>query len=154
MRRPLLRGFLFAIALSAAASAQDVPPAVLADYQAKLDIYERAHGAFEQEAAAYWDAIADKRRGRNAKRREPSAIALDDYVLTQPPVYTGPKRPSNPLPDAPPPPEPPAKRKYSGGRRSPCRPPPRITMWAAARQPASEAEFKRAYARYAARAPG
>src|ERR1700759_2320249 len=50
-----------------------------------------AGGAFEQEATAYWTAIADKRRGRNAKRREHIPIALDDYVLTQPPAYTGPR---------------------------------------------------------------
>jgi len=32
---------------------------------------------------AYWNSIAEKRRGRNAKRRDRQAIALDDYVLTQ-----------------------------------------------------------------------
>ena len=52
-----------------------------------------------QEAGAYWSSIADKRRGRNAKRREHLPIGLDDYVLTQPPVYTGPKRPVNPEPE-------------------------------------------------------
>src|SRR5712664_3683905 len=51
------------------------------------------------EAGAYWNSIAEKRRGRNAKRRERQTIALDDYVLTQPPVYTGPRRPVNPSPE-------------------------------------------------------
>ena len=63
--------------------------------------YQEARAAFEEEAGAYWNSIADKRRGRNAKRREHQAIALDDYVLTQPPVYTGPKRPVNPEPRSP-----------------------------------------------------
>ena len=150
MRRPLLRGFLFAIALSAAASAQDVPPAVLADYQAKLDIYERAHGAYEQQAAAYWDAIAAKRRIRNAKRRNHEPAALADYVLTQPPVYSGPPRPVSPLPPPPPPPVPPKPEI------------PVLADFLAAASaewgfmpdlPASDADFKRAYAK-AARAAG
>jgi hypothetical protein len=150
MRRPLLRGFLFAIALSAAASAQDVPPAVLADYQAKLDIYERAHGAYEQQAAAYWDAIAAKRRIRNAKRRNHEPAALADYVLTQPPVYSGPPRPVSPLPPPPPPPVPPKPEI------------PVLADFLAAASaewgfmpdlPASDAGFKRAYAK-AARAAG
>ena len=68
---------------------------------AGLQEYQQARAAFEQQASAYWSSIAEKRRGRNAKRREHQAIALDDYVLTQPPVYTGPKRPVNPEPSAP-----------------------------------------------------
>ena len=80
--------------------------------------YQEARGAFEQEASAYWNAIADKRRGRNAKRRDHQPITLDDYVLTQPPVYTGPKRPVNPAPE--PAAGTPAARaqSHSGRRRS------------------------------------
>ncbi len=136
--------------LPVAAFAQDVAPDVLADYQAKLAVYERMHGAYEDEAAAYWNAVADKRRIRNAKRREHQLIVLADYVLTQPPVYTGPPKPVSPLPPPPPPPVPPK---------------PEIPVVAdflqAAREqwgfvpdlPASDADFKRAYAR-AARAAG
>ena len=48
---------------------------------------------------AYWAPFSEKRKGRNAKRRERQTITLDDYVLTQPPVYTGPKRPVNRKPE-------------------------------------------------------
>ena len=75
----------------------------LADYQEKLAQYERAHGAYEREHATYWDAISAKRKLRNAKRRKHEAMQLADYVLTQPPVYSGPPRPVSPLPPPPPP---------------------------------------------------
>ena len=52
---------------------------------------QAARDAYEAEAGAYWSAIAEKRRGRNAKRREHQPVTLDDYVLTQPPVYAGPR---------------------------------------------------------------
>ncbi len=58
-----------------------------------------ARAGFDQEASAYWNAISEKRRGRNAKRRERIQITLDDYVLEHPPLYTGPKRPVNPEPE-------------------------------------------------------
>src|SRR6201989_272128 len=81
-----------AIAMDAAASpanalAQAPSPQAIAEYKRKLQEYLEARAAFEQEAGAYWNAIAEKRRGRNAKRRERQAITLDDYVLTQPLVY-------------------------------------------------------------------
>jgi hypothetical protein len=122
----------------------------LADYQGKLAQYERAHGAYEREHQAYWHAVAEKRKLRNAKRRKHEAMRLTDYVLTQPPVYSGPPRPVSPLPPPPPPPVPPK---------------PEIPVIAdflhAAKeqwgfvpdQPASDTDFKRAYAR-AARAAG
>ena len=75
------------------AFAQAASPQAIAEYRLKLAEYQQARAAFEDEANAYWNAIAEKRRGRNAKRREHQPIALDDYVLTQPPVYSGPKRP-------------------------------------------------------------
>src|ERR1700730_17835069 len=78
------------------AMAQVASPQAIAEYRHKLKEYLAARAAFEEEAGAYWSSISEKRRGRNAKRREHQAIALDDYVLTQPPVYTGPKRPVNP----------------------------------------------------------
>ena len=84
---------------AANAMAQAVSPQAIAEYRRKLQQYQEARSAFEAEAGAYWGAITDKRRGRNAKRREHQQITLDDYVLTQPPVYSGPKRPANPLPE-------------------------------------------------------
>ena len=130
---------------TAEAMAQAASPQAIAEYRRKLREYQEARAAFEQEAGAYWTSIADKRRGRNAKRRERQAIALDDYVLTQPPVYTGPKRPVNPEPE---PEEKPRERKAI--------PVVADLLKAAAehfqftpQRPTSEVEFKRAYARVA-----
>src|ERR1700730_6872000 len=67
------------------AMAQAASPQGSADYRRKLREYQEARAAFEEEAGAYWSSIYEKRRGRNAKRRDRQAIALDDYVLTQPP---------------------------------------------------------------------
>src|ERR1700761_5785280 len=78
-------------ASTADAMAQAASPQAIAEYRRKLSEYQEARAAFEAEAGAYWGSIADKRRVRNAKRREHQPIELDDYVLTQPPVYTGPK---------------------------------------------------------------
>ena len=60
---------------TADAMAQAVSPQAIAEYRRKLAEYQEVHGAFEQEAGAYWQAIADKRRGRNAKRRDHQPIA-------------------------------------------------------------------------------
>src|ERR1700761_5224228 len=81
------------------AMAQGTSPQAIAEYRRLLQEYQAVRGPFEQEASAYWSAISEKRRTRNAKRREHQQITLDDYVLTQPPVYTGPKRPINPEPE-------------------------------------------------------
>src|ERR1700737_81416 len=82
------------------AMAQAASPQAIAEYRRKLREYQEARAAFEEEAGAYWNAIAEKRRGRNARRREHQAIGLDDYVLTQTPVYTGAKRPGDSGPQA------------------------------------------------------
>jgi len=84
---------------TAGAMAQAASPQAMAEYRRKLKEYLEARAAFDQEASAYWSSIADKRRVRNAKRRDRQPIALDDYVLTQPPVYSGPKRPVDPSPE-------------------------------------------------------
>ncbi len=135
---------------TAGAMAQAASPQAIAEYRRKLGEYQQARAAFEQEASAYWSSIAEKRRGRNAKRRDRQPIALEDYVLTQPPIYSGPKRPVNPSPE-PEPEEKPRQRKTI----------PLVAdlLKAAAdhfqfapQQPASEVEFKRAYARVASAA--
>ena len=127
---------------AANAMAQDVSPQAIAEYRRKLREYQQARSAFEAEAGAYWSAITEKRRGRNAKRREHQSITLDDYVLTQPPVYTGPKRPVNPLPE----PERTAPRAqiYSGGRRSPqgCRRQLPVDAAAARKRPGFQARLR------------
>jgi hypothetical protein len=130
------------------AMAQASPLAVM-EYRRKLAEYQEARAAFDEEASAYWNSIADKRRGRNAKRRDHQPIDLDDYVLTQPPLYSGPSRPLNP--------EPPENNQPPRERR----PIPLVgdLLRAAAEQyqlapqrPASELDFKRAYARVASAA--
>ena len=95
------------------AMAQAASPQAIAEYRRKLREYEQARAAFEEEAGAYWSAISEKRKGRNAKRRDRQAIVLDDYVLAQPPVYSGPKRPVNPEPEEE---KPPRERKPGIGR--------------------------------------
>jgi hypothetical protein len=134
-------------ASTADAMAQAASPQAIAEYRRKLQEYLEARAAFDAESGAYWSAIAEKRRGRNAKRRDHVAIALDDYVLTQPPVYAGPKRPVNPAPEE--------------EEEKPPRPRREIPLVAdfvraaadtfqfTPQRPASEVEFKRAYARYA-----
>jgi len=133
---------------AADAMAQSASPQAIAEYRRKLKEYLEARAAFDQEAGAYWTSIAEKRRGRSAKRRERQTIALDDYVLTQPPVYAGPRRPVSPAPEEP---REPRERK-------------RIPVVAdllkaaaehfqfAPQRPAGELEFKRAYARVASAA--
>ena len=106
------------------AMAQAASPQAIAEYRYLLKQYQEARAEFEQQAGAYWSAISDKRRGRNAKRRDHQPIGADDYVLTQPPVYTGPKRPVNPAPEPEPehPPREPADIRRTCGdiRRSPA----------------------------------
>ena len=135
---------------TANAMAQAASPQAIAEYRRRLAEYQEARAAFEEEAGAYWSSITEKRRGRNAKRRDHQPIALDDYVLTQPPVYAGPKRPVNPAPE----PEPERPR-----REHKTIPVVADLLQAAIEQyqfkpqrPASELEFKRAYARVAAAA--
>jgi hypothetical protein len=127
------------------AMAQAASPEAIAEYRRKLGEYQEARAAFEQEAGAYWSQIAEKRRGRNAKRREHVQVTLDDYVLTQPPVYAGPKRPINPEPQAPPEP---SERKYIPVVADLLKAAADAYQWAP-EQPANDIEFKRAYARFA-----
>ena len=126
--------------------AQAATPAAISEYRRRLKEYQEAHAAFDEEATAYWTSISEKRRGRNAKRRDRQTIGLDDYVLTQPPLYDGPKRPANPEPEDRN--EPARQRKYI--------PVVGDLLKAAAEQfqftpqrPVNELDFKRAYARTA-----
>jgi len=129
------------------AMAQAASPQAVVEYRRLLAEYKEARAAFEAEAGAYWNAIAEKRRGRNAKRREHQPIALDDYVLEQPPVYTGPKRPANPEPEEPEA-RPPRQYKAIPVAGDLLQAANEYFQWTP-QKPASEAEFKRAYARYA-----
>jgi hypothetical protein len=133
---------------TAKAFAQAVSPQAIAEYKRKLKEYTEARAAFDEEVGAYWSSIADKRRGRNAKRRDRQAVALNDYVLTQPPLYDGPPRPVDRSPQPEPEPRP---RKTI--------PVVADLLKAAAEQfqftpqrPVNELDFKRAYARAASAA--
>jgi hypothetical protein len=119
----------------------------MADYRRKLAAYTAAHWKYEAVANAYWSLIADKRRIRNAKRHGNKEILIEDYVLTQPPVYAGPPRPVDP--SAPTESQPPkayvpvvADFLQSAAKHFNFVP----------QRPQSEIEFKRAYAEVAATA--
>jgi len=135
-------------AVTASAMAEAASPQAIAEYRRRLSEYQQARAAFEVEAGAYWSSIADKRRGRNAKRREHSVIGLDDYVLTQPPVYTGPKRPVNPEAE---PAEKRPGRKYIPVVADLLKAASELFQFVPQR-PLQEVEFKRAYAHVASAA--
>jgi len=128
---------------AAAEPAANAPGRPTADQARKLEDYKQARQQFDDEAEAYWTAVSQMRRLRNTKRRNNQDILVDDYVLTQPPVYAGPP----PVDPSTPPTEPPA-RKYV---------PVIADFLKSAREhfnfvpqrPQSELEFKRAYAKVA-----
>ena len=135
--------WLIVLALISAVSAQvpAVTPEQMADYRAKLAEYNAARAAYQVAATPYWATVKAKRAARFAKRRAHQEIVLDDYVLTQPPAYTGPKKPIDPSSTAH---EVPVVADF---------------LQHAAEQfdfvpekPASEIDFKRAYARVASAA--
>jgi hypothetical protein len=128
--------------------AQAASPQAIADYRRRLKEYQEARAAFDAEAGAYWNSIIEKRRGRNAKRRDHQTMTLDDYVLTQPPVYAGPKRPVNPEPE---PEGPRREQKYVPVVADLLKAAAEHFQWTPQR-PATDAEFKRVYARFAAAA--
>ncbi len=156
IRKSLGATLAVALLLTAAAAALDIAsgepkakktkPAANAASKAQIEEYLRAKAAFEKELDGYWNDIAAKRRARIAKRRDKQEIVLEDYVLTQPPVYAGPARPAG-LP---------APRKEPKDVRLP--PIPRAADFIRAagehfkftpQRPDSDLEFKRAYAQAA-----
>ena len=134
-------------AATADAMAQAASPQAIAEYRRKLaGISRRARGVrgggrrlleFDRREAA---------RPQRQAARAGSAIELDDYVLTQPPVYAGPPRPVNPEPSAPEPQEPRRERKYIPVVADLLKAAAEHFQFAP-QQPANDLEFKRAYAR-------
>jgi hypothetical protein len=119
------------------------------DYRQRLQDYTVALARYEEEADAYWSLIAEKRRGRIAKRRNNERAVIDNYVLRQPPAYSGPAMPVDPL--APP----------EEIANAPARYVPVIADFLSAAKehfefmpdrPQREIEYKRAYAQLAAAA--
>ncbi len=107
MRKILLVAIIFALSHTSESEAQSPPLPVqqfqtadqrraVSDYLVEIDAYRKARKAYEREAGNYWDAIASKRSQRRKKRARGSKIVLNDYVLDQPPVYSGPNRPELP----------------------------------------------------------
>jgi hypothetical protein len=110
--------------------------------RAAMDDYLRARRVYDQQAETYWRAVGEKRRVRNEKRRSNAPIALEDYVLEQPPVYSGPPRPPGPpSPREPSRPEMPVVADFLRHAAK--------EFGFVPRRPANELEFKRAYARAA-----
>ena len=147
---------LIAIALSglAPANAMEPTPAheataqlisdAKSEYLRKLATYQAARQAFEELSAPYWDEVRQKRQLRSTKRRNGETIVAQDYALTQPPLYSGPPRPVPP-PDV--------REELP---RSPALPVVADFLRHALEQyrfaptrPASEIDFKQAYAKIA-----
>jgi hypothetical protein len=114
-------------------------------YFEKRAEYQRIRGAYEKEAEAYWNLITDKRKARRQKRAENQPVTLQDYVLDHPPTYQGPPEPA-------PPPSLVKPAIPSAQARAPI--PVVADFLTQAKthfgfepeRPATEAEFKRAYA--------
>jgi hypothetical protein len=115
----------------------------IAIYRKQLAAYKKARRAYEKRVAPYWRAVTAARAMRRRKRAKGQTITLEDYVLEQPLLYTGPPEPRDPE----------AKRK-----------PTDIPVVAdflrhakahfgfTPQPPAAEMDYKRAYARVAAAA--
>jgi hypothetical protein len=126
---------------SASVHGQTNAEGAMADYRRALAEYETAHAAYEAGAEAYWTKISERRHIRAAKRANNEPLSIGDYVLAQPPVYTGPPKPRDPSrPEEPPavPPYVPVVADFLAAARAEFKFVPRM--------PQSENEFKRAYA--------
>lgn len=135
-------------AQSAEEHTRTLPVAALSDamaqYRHALAEYQSARATYNAAAETYWRLIAEKRHLRSAKRADHEQILLDEYVLTQPPVYTGPPKPRDPSkPEEAPPPPPyvPVVADFLAAAQREFKFVPQL--------PQSESEFKRAYARTA-----
>jgi hypothetical protein len=138
-----------------AAAAQDHPlatkppatPAAMAKYRQELAAYLQARETYQAAAKTYWASIVEKRRSRNSKRARGTPLSIDDYVLDQPPVYSGPPKPrdpSKPAEPAQPPPYVPVVTDFLAAAVAEFKFTPRL--------PRNDGEFKRAYVAAAAAA--
>ncbi|NJM34599.1 MAG: hypothetical protein HC850_07675 [Rhodomicrobium sp.] len=118
-------------------------------YRAQYEAFRRARVEYDRKAAAYWSLIDDKRAKRRKKRAAGKRIELDDYVLDQPPVYSGPPEPAMP---------PALAQKKIAKKKPKTRGLPVVADFLryakkhfnfAPERPASEMEYKLAYARTA-----
>jgi hypothetical protein len=118
------------------------PAAAMAQYRRALEDYNRAWQSYSVAANSYWNSIVEKRKVRNAKRASGETLSIDDYVLTQPPLYRGPPKPKNPFkPEVPARPYVPVVDDFLAAARQEFKFTPRL--------PQSDGEFKGAYAKVA-----
>lgn len=99
--RHLVLGFAIAVFSFQDVTAQDISAKpssdkAMAEYQKKLKECTAARAKHDAVAAPYWTRIGEKRQARIAKRRNGEPVVLSDYVLEQPPVYSGPVCPRDP----------------------------------------------------------
>lgn len=62
-----------------------------ADEARELQAWKAARRAHEAQLDAYWAKVDAKRAERKAKRKHVESFSLDDYIMTFPPSYNGPK---------------------------------------------------------------
>ena len=132
-----------------AAQAEEPSPADMqkrmAIYRKKLAEYTKAWDAYEKVAAPYWRSVSEKRSARRAKRARGGTITAEDYELKQPPIYDGPPKPKNPEEEKKPPPRLiPIVEDFKANAKEHFGFKPQA--------PASEVEFKKAYAKVASAA--
>ncbi|MGE3989553.1 hypothetical protein [Pseudorhodoplanes sp.] len=98
--RHLLLGVGIAAFSVHGAIAQDKPakptPEAMAEYRKNIKVCSEARAKHEAVAVPYWSRVGEKRKARFAKRRAGESVTLADYVLEQPPVYSGPPCPRDP----------------------------------------------------------
>jgi hypothetical protein len=152
---------LMAMILAGPVAARDMPPLpekqfasaqakrAAEDYRAAYAAWRRQRAQYEAAAAAYWERIGKTRSERRQKLAKGGTLSLDDYVLEQPPVYSGPPAPT-------PPPALTAKPKRK--KKAKVRPLPVVADFLGhakkrfkfePRKPAGELDYKRAYAKAA-----
>ncbi len=83
-------------ALIVTAHADDDLDRQISEYRQKLAVYTEARAAYDELANPYWELIAAKRKQRIANQRNNEQLTASDYVLEQPPLYSGPPKPVDP----------------------------------------------------------
>jgi hypothetical protein len=117
----------------------------MAAYRKKLAEFNTAWESYEKVAGPYWRSVSEKRGARRAKRGRGGTVTADDYVLTQPPAYTGPPKPKNPEEEKKPAPrEIPVVEDFLANAKE--------HFGFRPQAPASEVDFKKAYAKVASAA--
>lgn len=113
----------------------------IALYRIRLKEWEKARAVHEKRSAPYWRAITSKRSKRRRMHAKRQRVSLNDYVLSQPPLYAGPPKPVDP------------EAKPGAGRGIPVVADflrhAKKHFGFTPQRPAAEIDFKRAYAKAA-----